>query len=138
MRGPHAQKMHFNYESIYLFWINWINATNAVYSYFFVNIFYSIYINSPSFTPYVSLFALQEQHCCICSVCLQPQCHPAGLQRSIQVPRELTLSLAALPQPQPRFPGNNLYWFKEMEVFSILLEHICDHNGDVINRCRTD
>lgn len=57
----------------------------------------------------LSLFPVslvQKQHCCICGVCLQSQCHITGFQRALQVPGELAVSVAALPQPQPGLSGN--------------------------------
>lgn len=47
----------------------------------------------------------QEQHRCVCGVCLQPQCHITGFQGALQVPGELAFGMAALPKPQPRLPG---------------------------------
>lgn len=52
-----------------------------------------------------SLPHIQKQHCCICGVCLQSQCHITGFQWALQVPGELSLCLATLPQPQPRLSG---------------------------------
>lgn len=53
----------------------------------------------------MSFSILQKQHCCICGVHLQSQCHSAGFQGALQVPGELPLSVAAVPQPQSRLPG---------------------------------
>lgn len=39
-------------------------------------------------------------------MCLQSQCHITGFQRALQVPGELAVSVAALPQPQPGLSGN--------------------------------
>lgn len=47
----------------------------------------------------------QEQHRCVCGVCLQPQCHITGFQGALQVPGELAFGVAALPEPQPGLPG---------------------------------
>ena len=61
-----------------------------------------------SLFPYFSLPDIQKQHCCVRGVCLQSQCHITGFQRALQVPGELALSVAALPQPQPRLSGNKI------------------------------
>lgn len=53
---------------------------------------------------------IQKQHCCLCSVCLQSQCHITGFQRALQVSGELKVGLAALPKPQPRLSGNETFY----------------------------
>lgn len=60
------------------------------------------WVSLPSF----SVPDIQKQHCCICCVCLQSQCHITGFPWALQVPGELPVGLAALPQPQPRLSGN--------------------------------
>lgn len=59
----------------------------------------------------------QEQHRRLGRLRLQPQRHRAGVPRALQVPGELALGVAALPQPQPGLSGKRNNAVKPIYIY---------------------
>lgn len=63
--------------------------------------FWNVSLYLPHALLFLPFVRVQEQHRRLGRLRLQPQRRSAGIQGAIQVPGELTFSVAALPQPQP-------------------------------------